>query len=200
MLSRTSLSILNHLLQDATWARTRLAPYAGRIVRFSVPPWRVDLAIDLRGQFAPAPTSVPDAEISLPINWSLKAAALAPLALLADTPLLPKLCVSGSAELSETLRFVFDNLHWDYEEDLAQRVGDIAAHRIIGFVKAIASGQHQATKDFRENIAEYLVAERSMLIQHDEFSRFAALVARMDEDVASLEQRVARLEPRTPTA
>jgi len=196
MRSRMALGLLNHLLQDATWARTRLASFAGRTVRFALPPWHVDVAVDLRGQFAAAATEAPDAEVALPINWAAAPAlpVLAPLALLSGQELVPRLRISGEPELAATLRFVLGNLRWDYEEDLAQRLGDIPAHRIAGIIQALAAWQRQAARSLSENLGEYLLYEQGALARPAEMAALGAEINALQREVAEAERRLARLE------
>lgn len=186
MLNRAALAALNHLLADAAWARARLAPYAGRTARLTLPPWRLGLTIDELGQFAPATAAEPDVEISLPAGAPL-------LALSGPEAVARVVRISGSAEFADALGFVLRNLRWDFEEDLSKGVGDIAAHRIAGLINAFAAWQRRAATNLAENLAEYFTEEQPTLAKPAEVAGFVASVDRLRDDLARLEKRIARI-------
>ena len=189
MLESAALAVLNHLLQDAPWARTRLVPYAGRVARLSLPPWRLDLAVGAQGQLARAAAEAPpDVEISLPAGAFLQLLGGPEQAARAVR-------VSGSAEFADALGFVLRKLRWDFEEDLARRIGDIPAHRIAGLVSGFATWQRQAARKLAENVAEYLTEESPTLAKPTEVADFVAGVDGLRDDLARLEKRLARLAP-----
>ncbi len=186
MLDRAALAVLNHLLADAAWARARLLPFAGRTARLRLPPWQLDFAIDESGQLAPAGIRPADVEITLPAD--------APLAALRGIDSVAReVQVSGSAEFADALGFVLRELRWDFEEDLSGQIGDIAAHRIAGLIRAFAAWQRQATTKLAENIAEYLTEEQTILVKPADTASLAASVARLRVDLVKLEKRVASI-------
>jgi len=186
MLDQAALAAVNHLLQDAAWARARLLPFAGRTARLRLPPWQFDFAIDERGQLLPATAAKPDVEIALPADT--------PLALLRGADAVSKdVHISGSAELADALGFVLRNLRWDFEDDLSKVVGDIAAHRVTGLLNAFGTWQHQAATNLAENLVEYFTEEQPMLAKPAEVADFTASVDGLRDDLARLEKRVARL-------
>lgn len=183
MLDRAALAVINHLLADAAWARARLLPFAGRTARLRLAHWQLDVAIDELGQLALATAAQPDVEITLPAD--------APLAALRGADAAAKdVHIIGSAELADAFGFVLRNLRWDFEEDLAKGVGDIAAHRIAGLVHAFAAWQRQAAGNLAENLAEYLTEEQPMLVKQADTASLAAGVRRLCDDLARLEQRL----------
>lgn len=188
MLDRAALAVLNHLLADAAWARTRLLPFAGRTARLRVAPWQLDFAIDELGQLLPATGAEPDVVIALPAD--------APLTALRGADAVAKdVHVTGSAEFADALGFVLRNLRWDFEEDLSKGIGDIPAHRIAGLVNAFGAWQRQAARNLAENVAEYLTEEQPMLAKPAEVADFVACVAGLRDDLERLERRIARLPP-----
>jgi len=186
VLDRAALLALNHLLQDARWARDRLAPFAGKSLRLTLPPLQLDLAVDAEGLLAPIELESFDVEISFPAD--------APMLALAGTENLYKAAnISGSAEFADALGFVMRNLRWDYEEDLSRYVGDIAAHRMAGLFAAFVAWQRQARQNLAENLAEYLTEEQPTLAKTETIKTFALEIERLREDLQRLEQRVALL-------
>jgi len=186
VLDRAALLALNHLLQDAGWAKSRLAPFAGKSLRLTIPPLKLDLAVDAEGMFTPAEPETLDVEISFPAD--------SPVLALAGTENLYKAAnISGSAEFADALGFVMRNLRWDYEEDLSRYVGDIAAHRMAGLFAAFVAWQRQARQKLAENLAEYLTEEQPTLAKTDTVKTFALEIERLHDDLQRLEQRVALL-------
>lgn len=188
MLNRAALAALNHLLMGAAWARERLAPFAGRSARLSLPPFRLDFLITVDGSLMVPDLAMEDCdvEIALPAD--------APLLALRGTEAVAKAThISGPAEFADALGFVLRNLRWDFEEDLSKGVGDIAAHRIGGLLKAFGAWHEQATRNLAENFAEYLTEEQPILVNQNELGVFSAAVSRLRDDLAQMEMRVLRL-------
>jgi ubiquinone biosynthesis protein UbiJ len=195
MLDTLLLSGLNHLLQGASWAPARLMPFAGRRARFEMPPWHLDLSIAEDGYFLPL------AEASHDANSGATAPDVV-IQLPADTPfLLPQgldkvmavAHVTGNAEFATELSFVFKHLHWDFEEDLAQVLGDIPAHRLVQGAKGVLAWQQQAAINLAENISEYLVLENPLLVANGEFNTLRDDISQFSADLAKLESRLAAL-------
>lgn len=186
MLDRAALTALNHLLQGAAWARTRLTPFAGRAARLSLPPFRLDFAVTADGMLSAVDAEVQDVEIALPVD--------APLLIFQGPEAVAKATrISGSAEFADALGFVLRNLRWDFEEDLSRQVGDIAAHRIARLLKAFGAWQQQAARNLAENFTEYLTEEQPTLAKPAAVADFTEKVGQLRTDLARLEQRIARL-------
>jgi ubiquinone biosynthesis protein UbiJ len=58
----------------------------------------------------------------------------------------PKVEVSGDAAFAADLNWVFDNLRWDVEDDLARIVGQGPAREISRLASGIASGVREAAR------------------------------------------------------
>ena len=188
LLDQAALAALNHLLQGATWARARLAPFAGRSARLSLPPFRLVFLISADGMLI-LPDMVPaecDVDISLPVETPL-------LAMQGPEAVSRVAQISGSAEFADALGFVLRNLRWDFEEDLSKAVGDIAAHRIAGQLRAFGAWQAQARQNLAENVAEYLTEEQPTLVNKRDLGGFSDAVTRLGADFVQLESRVRRL-------
>lgn len=185
MLDAALIAGLNHLLDGAGWARARLAPFAGRLAAFEMPPFRLALAITDAGRFEPAPeaTGAPDVSIRLPPD--------APFMLAQGLEkIMAAARVEGNAEFATELSFVFRHLHWDAEEDLSRIVGDIAARRMVQGADRLAAWHRQAASNLGENVAAYLVDENPVLVGTHEFTQFRAEVARLNAALLTLEKRV----------
>lgn len=178
---------LNHLLENAHWARARLVPFAGRRARFDMPPVNFGFEITAAGTVAAnADPELTDVVIRLP----------------AETPfLLPQgidkvmaqAIVEGNAEFATELSFVFRNLRWDAEEDLAKLVGDITAHRLVQGANRIVAWQQQAATRLAENMTEYLTIENPVLVPRAELRVLRDAIARFEAALGCAEKRLTAL-------
>lgn len=180
------LGALNHLLEQAAWARRQLSGFAGRRARFEMPPWKLAFRVDEQGRLAPADDQAVDVTVVLPAGTPLVALQGMDRAMAAAH-------VTGNAEFATALSFVLKNLRWDAEEDLSKLVGDIAAHRMVGVSARLTLWQKQAARDFAENVAEYLGEEADLLVRARDLSTFRAELAEFSRRVELLEARVGAL-------
>lgn len=184
---RMLVAALNHVLQHESWARERLRPYAGALALVQAGPLDIRLAIDAGGLFgAGSAVEAPAVTITLPGDT--------PFRLLQDRKAAFQAArLSGSADLAETLAFVFRNLRWDVEADLARYLGDIPAHRLEGLRKAALQQGKQATQRLFGNLAEYATEDAAWLASSQEIEAFGREVEALRDDLARVESRVARL-------
>lgn len=187
LIDRLLLPALNHLLRSEEWARERLRGHAGAHLRVLAGSFEVNLLVDGQGLFAAATSAgEPDVVLRLPADFPVK--------LLVDRDkLFTSVRLEGSVEVAETLGFVFRNLRWDSEADLAQLVGDIAAHRIVQGGRALARALGEGARRTGDNLAEYLREESQLLVSSAEFAGFAQGVATLGDELARLERRIAAL-------
>lgn len=188
MLTQLAIASLNHLLNQAGWARDKLKPHAGHIAVISAPPVKLRLAIEADGRFAEAAAdSQADAEFEVP-------ASAMPDLLQGLDALTRQASVNGNAEFAETLGFVLRNLRWDAEEDLSRIFGDIVARRMALGLSQFAAWQKSASRSLAESAADYLTEERAILLRPGEVAQFAADVDTLRDDLARLEKRLEKLE------
>ena len=109
------LAAVNHLLGQASWAREKLAAFAGHSAQIKLPPFEAAFLIAPDGSIAaPAVDAELEVSISLPATTPL-------LALQGKDAVMRAARIEGSAEFAEALGFVIRNLRWDAEEDLSDR-------------------------------------------------------------------------------
>ncbi len=178
-----ALSVLNRMLAREQWARERLAPFAGRVARLEAPPFALAFRIDEGGVFADA------ARLEPAVTVGADLAAL-PLALGDPQAMMRNVSLKGDADFAQALAFVLQNLRPEPEEELSRFVGDVAAQRIVGFLRSSASHWRELAERMLENSAHYLVTENSMIVGRDEVCEFNGDVARLRDDVARLDKRV----------
>ena len=180
------IRVLNHLLSSASWARERLRAHAGAQMRIRTGGLELGLAIDGAGYFCPAPGGEPAVTILLPDD--------APWRLLGDrASVFQAARLSGAADVAETLAFVFRNLSWDVEGDLAQVVGDIPARRLEMLRKGISRRIGDAAQRLVGNLTEYASEDGAWIAPRRDMQALAADVAILQAEVESLEKRLAAL-------
>lgn len=187
MLNATLVRVLNHLLTGEPWAGERLRVFAGQRVAIVGGPFPVHLGVTAAGLFeAVAVSGEPAVTISLPADF--------PARLLVDrSSLFAAAKLAGSVDFAEALAFVFRNLRWDVEDDLAQYVGDIAAHRMVRAGQAAHEWQTGALHNLAANVVEYATEDSALLVPPREVQAFAVAVNTLRDDLARLEKRLQRL-------
>lgn len=190
MLNALALTVGRHLLRQASWARERLAGHAGKQVRVLLPLGTIVVQIGPDGGIDSGNT---DAQPDLIATLSSAAAAR----WLVDREGAWRAArVEGDTELATAISYVLANLRWDYEEDLSQVVGDIAAHRIARGVQSLASWQAGTADSLARGVAEYLTEERQVLATPLRLEEFSAEVDDIRDAVERLEKRIDRLARR----
>jgi ubiquinone biosynthesis accessory factor UbiJ len=181
--SGAAIALLNRMLSREAWARSRLAPFAGRAARFASPPFSLNLAVTADGQFAAASGAEPAVVVELPLS-SL------PLAMTGPQGSLKDLRLTGDAEFAQALGYVLQNLRPEPEEELSSFIGDIAAQRIVGALRVSSSHWRQLAQQMADNAANYVVAEDPMVVGRTELAAFNQDVNRLRDDVERLEKRI----------
>jgi ubiquinone biosynthesis accessory factor UbiJ len=137
--------LANHVLISEPVAAQRLRAHIGRCVVVRLEGWpallpapptlafRITPAALLEWCGADAPA---DAELRVTIDASNPALAL--LRSLAGER--PKVEVTGDAAFATDVSWLFDNLRWDIEDDLARVVGQAPAHELARIVAGVADG------------------------------------------------------------
>jgi ubiquinone biosynthesis protein UbiJ len=189
MLERGAAAGLNHVLSQHPWAQQRLAPFAGKCVRLSCPPFP-DLAFEI---LLPGLLGETAAGASAALIVTLRPAIL-PFILSRDEAALEQVRMEGSAELAETVQFLLRHLSWDIEEDLSKVFGDVLAHRMVATGEAFFGWQREAATRLGENFAEYWKEERPLLARPADVAAFCRDVDALRDEVDRLEKRLEILE------
>jgi ubiquinone biosynthesis protein UbiJ len=169
ILNRLIVMPLNHLLERAPWAAERLRQHTGGVVRIQGGGVAVSMQIDSDGYLrAFEGAKPPDVCIDLPADFLLRAAV-------DRNSLMSAARLSGMADLAETFAFVFRNLRWDVEADLAQLFGDIPARRLA------------------DNLSEYATEDSGLLASPSLLKAFVGEVDVLRDDLARLEKRLQHL-------
>ena len=143
--------LVNHVLTSEPVATARLRPHVGRRIRLQFDGWPALLPPLPATAFLVTPAGLlewsgadaPD-EADLRVNVDASNPALAMAQAL--TGARPKVEVSGDAAFAADLNWLFDNLRWDVQDDLARVVGEAPAREIARLAGGIAAGMREAAK------------------------------------------------------
>jgi ubiquinone biosynthesis protein UbiJ len=175
------------LLESESWARERLRPFAGSHVRIVAGPVGLLLCIDQRGMLvAGEKVEVADVTVTLPSDTPVRF-------LLDRDGLFAAAKLSGSADIAESLAFVFRNLRWDVEADLARVLGDIPARRLALLGAQLGRQTQVGAKNIAQNLVEYATEDSPLLAANRDVEGFAKAVDHLRDDLARLEKRICRL-------
>ena len=182
-----AISLLNRLLEKEGWGRQRLQSFCGQTALIEAGPIRLAMTVDDSGLLRKASPEEPPA-VTISFDGEV------PVKLLTDpASLLANARLTGAANFAETLSFVFRNLRWDYEADLATVVGDIPAHRLTKLISHGLDWHRSAIRRISSNISEYANEESELIVSGRVFLAFGHEVDCLRDDVARLEKRISKL-------
>ena len=102
----------------------------------------------------------------------------------------------GDIALATRLQQIAGRMDIDFEEAIAERIGDIPAHEIVRGMRGLGGWMRAAGAALLEDVSEYLRHEAAVMPSTGDVERFAHAVDEIRDDVERLEARVARLERR----
>jgi ubiquinone biosynthesis accessory factor UbiJ len=187
MISPLSAAI-NHLLLREPWAREKLARHAGKIALFDAGLVAVRLKAAADGLVQPA-----GADESQHVTIRVK---------LSDLPLMAQnrehafsyVQIEGDADFANTVSQLSETLRWEAEEDLSKLIGDIAAARVAGGARLALDTARTAQRKLTENLAEYFLEEKPLLVRQQIVTDFSSDVSRLRDDVERLAKRIEKLK------
>ena len=103
------------------------------------------------------------------------------------------LTIRGDVELGQRFQRALSSLDPDWEEGLARAVGDIPAHQVARFARAVRAWARRAIATLGEDSAEYLREEAMILAKRERVADFLSAVDDLRADADRLEQRLQRL-------
>lgn len=185
------LSALNALLQREDWARQRLAAHAGKTLRLSAGgPWRLQATLTFDGLLGVSDAAVvPDVVLSLPQSRWFERPDLWRRPGMAQVASMVH--IEGDAGLAQVVSDLARDLRWDVEDDLSRVVGDVAALRLVGALRALGEGAREAAGKVRDNVAEYLGEESALAVRRADFDTWQARVDVLRSRLDALDRRVA---------
>ena len=185
---------VNHLLAQEPWARQELKQYAGKVAAIEVTPVSLRLRVAADGMVESAPSGV---EPSVTIRLKLS-----------DLPLIAQnrerafsyVQIEGDAEFANAISRLSQSLRWEAEHDLEKWFGPIAAVRMVSGAKAAVESLKTGQRKLSENVAEYLLEEKQVLIRPMVAEEFAGDVTRLRDDVERFAKRLEKLERKLAAA
>ena len=104
--------------------------------------------------------------------------------------------IEGDTDLAQRFSEVLADLDIDWEEQLSQLTGDIAAHEIGRGIRAAAREGARMRRSSEQILSEYLTEEARLLPHRFEVEDFIADVDTLRDDAERLAARIALLEKR----
>lgn len=178
---RLLLAAVNHLLDQAPWARRSARSLAGQAIRLNVPGVQLNWAFDPEGWMCAVQTE-PQAQIDLSLLLLLRLATNDVRARY-DIPL------QGDAQLANQFASVLSQLSWDAEADLARFVGDAPAHVISQAAHHLTQWKTNLPLDISRIWVEFATEESALLVHRHQLTTWI-------EDVNTLRDTCARLNKR----
>jgi len=179
---------INHLLAQEDWARTELRLHAGKVAVIDANPVALRLRVTSDGMVqAAGGDAAPNVTIRLKLS---------------DLPLIAQnrerafsyVQIEGDAEFANAISHLSQSLRWEAEHDLEKLVGPIAAVRLVQGAKAALSSAQNGQRKLAENVAEYFLEEKPLLIRPVLAEQFGADVVRLRDDVERASKRLEKLE------
>jgi len=187
-LSASAVATINHLLADEAWARASLQRHAGKVAVIDTGHLALRLRVAADGLLEAAqPDAVPNVTIHVKLT---------------DLPLIAQnrerafsyVRIEGDAEFANTISQLSRGLRWEPEHDLERLFGPIGANRLAGGARSAFATANATGRRLAENLAEFLVEERPVLVRPSDVDAFGADVVRLRDDLERTAKRIARLE------
>lgn len=179
---------INHLLAQEPWARQELQRHAGKIACIDAGSAALRLRVTADGYLEAAPVD--------------EAARVTIRVKLSDLPLIAQnrerafsyVQIEGDAEFANAISNLSKTLRWEAEHDLEKVIGPVAAVRAVSGAKAAFEAVKTGHQKLAENVAEFLLDEKQMLVRPETVQAYSADVARLRDDVERAAKRLAKLE------
>ncbi|WP_432381231.1 ubiquinone biosynthesis accessory factor UbiJ [Duganella sp. P38] len=179
---------INHLLAQEPWARQQLQRHAGKIAAIDAGSVALRLRVTADGYLEPAPAD--------------EAARVTIRVKLSDLPLIAQnrerafsyVQIEGDAEFANAISSLSQSLRWEAEHDLEKVVGPVLAVRAVSGARAAMAAVANGHQKLAENVAEFLLDEKQVLVRPQTVEAYSADVTRLRDDVERAAKRLARLE------
>lgn len=191
-LLRPAARILNRNISERTPARKLCAELDGTIAAMRVRDSALALYFHIHSDCVELDATAveePDVVISGSLLALARAASGSGQAAIRDG----SLELSGAAEKAEAFQKLMAHARPDAEEELAQLLGDPAAHSIGRFARGVQRWARDARSTMSANIGEYLQEESRDVPTRFEVERFSTHVGTLRDDVERLAARIDRM-------
>jgi len=186
--ARALAASLNHVIASAPWALESLRQHSGQTAVIAITPFEFAFTVTATGEVRTARADAHrDVRIELPPVAAIRLAAGDPAGSRTAN-------IEGDTAFAATLRLLARNLTWDFEEDLSKIIGDIAAHRLAGGLRAAAAWPREGGARIAQAAAEYATEEVGILPPRAEAEAWLAAVDQARDETERVEKRIAQLE------
>lgn len=183
-----AVAAINHLLAQEAWAREALALHAGKEACVDASGVHLRLRV-ARDGMVEASNGEGAATVTIRVR-------------LADLPLIAQnrerafsyVKIEGDAEFANTISQLSKGLRWEAAHDLERVIGPIAATRLVDGAKTVFDSARAGQQKVAENVAEYFLEEKPLLVRPAMLEEYAAEVNRLRDDVERSAKRIAKLE------
>ena len=187
-LTTPAVKAINHLLAQEAWARDALELHAGKEALIDASGMALRMRVTRDGMVEASRSDEP-ANVTIRVK-------------LADLPLIARnrdrafsyVKIEGDAEFANTISQLSKGLRWEAEHDIERLMGPVAATRIAGAARSAFEHVRATHKKVTENLAEYFVEEKPLLVPKVAVQEFTDDVTRLRDDVERAAKRIARLE------
>ncbi len=101
--------------------------------------------------------------------------------------------VSGDMDVAQQFKEVFAHLDIDWEEQLSKVTGDVMAHQIGNFFRALCDWAKRSTETLRQDVSEYVQEEVRLFPPRTELQDFFKDVDSLRDDVERIEFRIKKI-------
>jgi len=183
---------MNHVLKREPWACSELAKHAGKTVLVKLPFGYLYFEITPLG-YLDSLEQLPEPTLALEISSKELSDLLARSGNLKEQAF-KAVKITGDADLAQLIGRLAGQLRWEYEEDLAQLIGDAPAHFAVRQGKKMISATRLAASDLLDNVVEYVSEERKVLLNQRDFLTHKSKLNDVREAVDRLEKRIQLIE------
>ena len=182
------VAAINHLLGQEAWARATLALHTGKEALIDTGAVQLRMRVTRDGMVEPGSDETP-ATVTIRVKLSD-----VPLILQNRDRAFSYVKIEGDADFANTISQLSKGLRWEAEHDLEKLFGPIAATRLADGARTAATGAAATGKKFAENVAEFLLEERAVLIRPSQVSDMADEITRLRDDVERAAKRLEKIE------
>jgi ubiquinone biosynthesis accessory factor UbiJ len=180
---------INHLLAQEPWAHAKLLPHAGKVACIDTGLVAIKLKVAPDGLLETGKLE----ECAANVTIRIKPSDL-PSILQNRERAFSYVTIEGDADFANTVSQLSQSLRWEAEHDLSKLVGDIAAARLMAGTRIVFDAARVTRQKMAENVAEYFLEERPMLVRPQMVGDFSGEVSRMRDDLERLAKRIDKLE------
>jgi ubiquinone biosynthesis protein UbiJ len=184
--------LLQHLIAQNDWSKDLLLPFAGKSIQINIAPIVSSLIILENGSLAIAgETNIADATITIPPSLLLRLIAK-------DESAKQHIHISGDTHLATEIAKVLTHMRWDYEDDLSNLIGDVAALKVGQFGRKTLQSVKDTSINLAEMLSEYWQEELPVIAKKRHVDEFNSQVDTLRADVERFEKRLNKLLHQPP--